>query len=677
MLGYDNPTPDQPVSCGRYQLVERIGYGGMAEIFRARLAGPNGFSKTVVVKRILPRLLDDDMIVKMFVEEARIAAAADHDNIAKVFELGKADDGGYFIVMEYLAGIDLEMLMRSAAQRSLQVPIWFTLQVVSEVLEALSFVHSLVDDQGRPRNVIHRDVTPSNIFVTYLGRVKLSDFGIADFAGKTPTTVAGQLKGKLAYMSPEQLNARTLDQRSDLFTVGVMLWEMLTQQRLFGQLNEMQAMLAICDGERTPPSQIRSDVPEALDEIALKALATDRDQRFGTAAEFQSALLDLLHEMRGPVRQSDVKHVVQVLLGREEPDLETVASAVTVDPNASFLLRLDQSERRMLADAAKQAMVKRQASTRSAPELEEDETLQMRSFEDGGGEFFVKSPGSALAGPMSYQDALRLLLEAARDERPASISIDQRRWLDLIEFGRLSGQDLVIDDATLGTSTTMVGSLEQRSVAAVFGLISRDRPTGKLSIANAAGDEWYEIFVANGHPVGVATNVSSMQLPALLVSRKVMSSAEVDRWLHSIVKSGRAESVMPRDVFMRARMAELFRWAKAEYTFQVEPTPRPGSPIARSLLALLPELVESACSTEMLKARLDRRIGKPLEPSWRFADAMEEMDLPLADRAIVDRLKSGRSIAQVLEAQPALAKRTLVIGYVMLEADLLLEALEE
>ncbi len=689
--GYENPTPQQPVPCGRYQLIERIGYGGMAEVFRARLPGPNSFSKTVVVKRILPRLLDDPMVLQMFIEEARIAAAADHDNIAKVFELGRAEDGRYFIVMEFLAGIDLEMLLRASAQRSLRVPIWFSVKVVSEVLEALSYVHSLVDDDGQPRNVIHRDVTPSNIFLTFLGRVKLSDFGIADFAGKAPTTIAGQLKGKLAYMSPEQLNARTLDLRSDLFTAGVVLWEALTQQRLFGQLNEMQAMLAICDDTRKPPSALEPEVPPELDMVALKALAADRDQRYHNATEFQSDLLDCLHKIRGPVRTSDMRRVVQVLLGREEPDHETMAKPMTPararEANASFLLKLDQSERKKLKAEHSAALLAEQGDVpddlaetnqRGFPAVEvEDATLPMHAI-DLSREYWVRSPGCAALGPMPYQAARVRLAEAGMEGAPISISADRRHWLSLEQFSRFSGQDLVMDLAAPGNNLTLIGTLEQRSMAAVFGLIARDSASGTLSIANTDVEEWYEIRIANGQPLLVITNVPSMQLPALLVSKKLMGAGEVDRWLHELVRSGQPEPVpLDRDAFMRERMRELFRWSKAEYSFNIDPLGAAEPPFAPSLLALLPPLIEAACSTDELKKRLGGLLEKGLEPSWRFADALDEMALPLGDRGLVERLKSRRPLATLVGEQPALAKRILTFAYLMTEADLLLEALED
>jgi serine/threonine-protein kinase len=734
--GYDSPTPKKPVMCGRYQLIERIGFGGMAEVFKARLPGPAGFQKTVVVKRILPRLLDEKLVVQMFIEEAKIAAAADHDNIARVFELGQTDDGKYFIVMEYISGVDLELLLRGAAQRSLRAPIWFALQVVSDVLEALSFVHALVDDDGRPRNVIHRDATPSNIFVSYLGKVKLTDFGVADFVGKAPTTVAGQLKGKLAYMSPEQLNARMLDQRSDIFSMGVVLWEVLTHQRLFGGLNEMQAMLAICDGDRKPPSAIQLDVPPYVDAVVLKALAADRDERYGTAAEFQSAILDCLHLMRPTVRQSEMRHIVDVLMGRASPDQETTIRPMTPaqaarDPGMSFLMKLDKSERKKLAadlDAAMEKSIpiaseqetENIEDTHSAKAATSDvldsETIDASDDPRALGEvaalrsmlaekkkkrtqstddttqamrmpehlFWVRSPGGAALGPHPYGRAREILAEAGLEGTPIAISVDQRHWMKLADFCARSGQDLAHDGTAPPSNVTVVGSLAQRSMAAVFGIIARDRPTGTLSVANTDTGEWYEIQVIVGRPVNVVTNVESMQLPDILEDRGILTEDQVAELLFGVVKTGRswedvAKSgglpVLDRKTFMGTRLTALFGWVKADYTFNLNLVPQMPA-IAASLLALLPKAVLGAFSVDELKKRLGPRLQKGLEPSWRFADALDELGLDEGERRVVDRLKSSKPIVQLAAAEPQDARRLLAFAYALSEADLLLEALE-
>jgi serine/threonine-protein kinase len=698
--------------CGRYQLIERIGSGGMAEVYKARLPGPSGFRKTVVIKRILPRLLDEPVVVQMFIEEAKIAAAADHDNVAHVFELGQADDGKHFIVMEFISGVDLEVLLRGAAQRSLRVPIWFGLQVVIDVLEALSYVHSLVDDEGRPRNVIHRDATPSNIFLSHRGGVKLTDFGVAAFAGKAPTTIAGQLKGKIVYMSPEQLNGRPLDQRSDIFSIGVVLWELLTQQRLFGSLSDVQAMVAICDAERQRPSAIRPDVPPSLDEVVLRALAADRENRFQTAVDFQAAVLGCLYELRHGVRPAEMKRVVEILTGRAEPDDETTAQPLAggkVRSTGSFLSKLDmpkpvresnlefsilnppldrdtRSERMLGLDDFEGTTLATDDSDSSDVEdlrweVEERRRRRIGSVVEGTNAFWLRSPDRDSTGPHPYDEARVLIAEAANARTPISISVDQRHWMSLGDLCARSAQDFGPECAGPSSRVLVAGSLAQRSIAAVFGLIARDRETGTLSVANRETGAWYEIDVIVGQPSRVATNVAIMQLPEILEARGV-SPDQVEKILYGVVKTGRpwdevARSeglIVEREDLESARLGELFRWTRGDYWFNLHDV-APHPPFAGSLLALLPRAVIAALPPEDLETRLGRRLAKGFEPSWRFADALEELSLDPEESAIVDRLKSATPIAQVVAERPG-DRRVLAFAYALAEADLLLEALE-
>ena len=791
--GHDNPTPEKPVACGRYELIERIGFGGMAEVFKARLPGPDGFQKIVVIKRILPRLTNDKLMVRMFIEEAKIAAAADHDNIAKVFELGRSVDGKYFMVMEYIAGIDIELLLKSAAKRSLKMPAWFSLYAVSEVLEALDFVHNLTDEQGEPRNVIHRDVTPSNIFASFLGKVKLSDFGVADFAGKTPTTQAGQLKGKLAYMSPEQLSGELLDQRTDVFSMGVVLWEMLTQQRLFGSLNDMQAMMAICESKRKPPSEVVSDIPPELDRCVLRALAADRNARYQTAADFQTQLLSVLHDMRPAVRSADAGQVVRVLLGREEPTADTSPKlAMPDDLESSFLVSIDDDLRASLeepeepsgplvapvssavasvddtvvhgmaaykeaetldedATPALGAEAKRLRSIIAAQEasgpsaiarppppgppppppadegdeeeeddeydlLSEDSTLplepinnfnqlrisrtrshtprvQIIPMSEQGGElqsklaFWIRKRGDVRASCHSYEEAYTKLKEAGQEGTSMAISADSRQWLDVDEFGQLSGQDIILDISAPPSNVTVVGSLEQRSIAAVFGIIARDKSTGTLTIAHTEEDseEWYELQVVNGQPNRVVTNVESMQMPRMALDRTNLTPQQLVELLSAVVKERRPlEQVararnfpcIDRRAFLRERMTALFAWKAADYTFNLDFTRNQEQPpFARSLLGLLPDLIFGAHDLQSLRALMKRKMSSAFEPSWRLEDEIEELELSAEDRRLVFRLSAKVPLRQLIEETPQSEHRLLALAYAFFEADLLLEVL--
>ncbi len=226
-----NAVPeDRPLAgeqFGKYLLVGDLATGGMAQIFLAVHQGLEGFNRVVALKRVLPELTDKSELVQMFLDEARLAARLEHPNIVRTYEFG-AEANLYYLVMEYLAGEDLNAVLGCALRSHQPLSISFIVKVVSRICAGLHFAHELSDSMGRPLGLVHRDVTPSNIVVTYFGEVKLIDFGVAKAASNVVQTRAGMLKGKISYMSPEQLRARGIDRRSDVFSTGIVLWEMLT-----------------------------------------------------------------------------------------------------------------------------------------------------------------------------------------------------------------------------------------------------------------------------------------------------------------------------------------------------------------------------------------------------------------------------------------------------------------
>lgn len=318
MVGAAPAVLKLPCPYGKYELLERIGAGGMAEVYRAKLGGFAGFEKIVVIKRILPHLAAQKQFSEMFIEEAKIAARVQHRNVVQVFELGTVGEGELYIAMEYVAGTDLSVLLRNSVKRKLKIPTWFSLHVMSEILSGLTAAHDLVDEQGRRIQVVHRDVTPSNVFISYLGDIKLGDFGVATSAQHGNLTRAGELKGKIAYMAPEQLYQKPLDHRADLFSAGVVLWEALTQRRLFGGRPDIETMNAITGGARIPPSRYNPDITPDLDALVLSAVAANVEDRVASAVDFQSRLADILPRFAPKVLASDVRQVVEVLLGQVE-----------------------------------------------------------------------------------------------------------------------------------------------------------------------------------------------------------------------------------------------------------------------------------------------------------------------------------------------------------------------
>jgi serine/threonine protein kinase len=272
---------------GRYELIERIDVGGMAEVFKAVQRGVAGFERPVAIKRILPSIAADPDIVRMFVEEAKLAVQLSHPAIAQVFDLGREgqdDDAGWFIAMEYIDGQSLLALWERFTARQERIPIGAVCHLIERIADALDHAHFAVDARGRPLGIIHRDVSPGNVLVSFDGEVKLIDFGLAKAKNRVSQTRDGIVKGKLAYLSPEQAHGQPIDHRSDLFSLGVCFWELLTGRRAFKRDDDRETVLAIRRGVVDRPSR-HATVPPALERIVMRALAVDPEQRYATGRE--------------------------------------------------------------------------------------------------------------------------------------------------------------------------------------------------------------------------------------------------------------------------------------------------------------------------------------------------------------------------------------------------------
>ncbi|WP_395806460.1 protein kinase [Archangium minus] len=291
---------------GKYQLLKRLAMGGMAQIYLARQRGPEGFEKLVVIKRILPHLAENAEFVRMFLAEARIAARLDHPNIVDIYDLGAQDDS-YFIAMEYIHGEDLRRVWKRAERSGQLIPVPLVCRIMIEACAGLDHAHKKADANGKPLNIVHRDISPQNILLTFEGRVKVVDFGIAKAADQASETRSGVLKGKYSYMSPEQASGqKRLDCRSDIFALGVVLYELLTGMRLFKRLTDMATLQAVSECRILPPSQINPRVPKDLDAIVMKALTREPEDRYSEALELQLALEDWLVAHQLPASSAHV-----------------------------------------------------------------------------------------------------------------------------------------------------------------------------------------------------------------------------------------------------------------------------------------------------------------------------------------------------------------------------------
>jgi serine/threonine-protein kinase len=278
-----------PRPFGKYLLLRRIAVGGMAEIYQAKSLGAEGFQKDVVIKLILPSFSEDEAFVTMFIDEARIAARLHHQNIVQIFDFDRFEDC-YYIAMEYVEGRDLRKVMDRALKTGKRMPPLLAVHAAAEIAAGLRYAHTRKGEDGKPLDIIHRDVSPHNILVSFLGEVKITDFGIAKAAARSTKTRAGTVKGKCAYMSPEQARGKPLDPRSDMFAVCAITWEMLTGRRPFEGDSDFEILNNVLNASLPPPSLFAPGCPRELDAIVLKGLRKDREERYPDMAAIEKDL---------------------------------------------------------------------------------------------------------------------------------------------------------------------------------------------------------------------------------------------------------------------------------------------------------------------------------------------------------------------------------------------------
>ncbi|HXU04424.1 MAG TPA: protein kinase, partial [Polyangia bacterium] len=296
---------------GQYELLEQIAVGGMSEVFKGRVVAAEGFEKLVAIKRILPDLAEDERFVKMLLTEARIHSALSHRNIVQIHDLGISEDGEYFIVLEYVEGYDLRVIMEQIHGAGEIIPEALSLHIAAEIAQGLNFAHELRGPDGQPLGLIHRDVTPSNVLISFAGEVKLSDFGLAK--RRHDRSVVGSLKGNLAYMSPEQANQAQLDRRTDIFSLGAILFELLTGKRLREITDEVAGWSQVASGVVPSARQVRPDLPAAVESLLDRALSADPAKRFPDASTFGAEIRNVLGDLSVAVGASDLASLLGVV----------------------------------------------------------------------------------------------------------------------------------------------------------------------------------------------------------------------------------------------------------------------------------------------------------------------------------------------------------------------------
>lgn len=294
----------------RYRVVEKLESGGMAEVFRAESEGLQGFRKQVAIKRVLPHLSEKKKFISMFLDEARLSAQLSHSNCVQVFDIGVGDNA-FFIVMEFVDGANLKSIAESLRKQGKDFPVSAAALIAHEICKGLSYAHELTDQQGMPLNLVHRDMSPPNVLVTKFGEVKIVDFGLAKASSQLEKSEPGIIKGKFSYLSPEAALGQEVDSRTDIFAVGIILWELLAGQRLFLGDTDFQTVKKVQVARVPPISQINRKVPPELERIVNKTLAKDILQRYATARELGQDLTRFMFTYGQPISTFDIATIVQ------------------------------------------------------------------------------------------------------------------------------------------------------------------------------------------------------------------------------------------------------------------------------------------------------------------------------------------------------------------------------
>jgi hypothetical protein len=571
-------SADLPSQFGRYTLLERLAIGGMAEVFRAKIVSSHGFEKILVVKRILPHLAVDRTFVSMFIDEAKLTAQLTHPKIVQILDFGDVA-GQYFIALELVDGCDALTLLRTCAQRRLRVPLQLAVFMVIEVLDALDYAHNARDMEGRPMQLVHRDISPSNIFISKRGDVKLGDFGIAHAQERESKTQAGTLKGKYGYMSPEQVIGGVLDGRSDLFALGIVLAEMLMGRRLFTASADLDVLLLVRDARIERLAKYAGDLPPTLDRIVRNALKKDPAERYQTAAQFRDALSDYLFEAGTRVGAADLRAF--------ETDL--------FDPSPEAATRLLLLDKRAAAPATPPATGRRPAPAPAAPAARAPARAA-----PAAAVVSTTEPGEAAA----LGNALSLPLAVV--DLDQWVSVPERaagRETSWTPVSKISAGGDHAGAARAGATPGRPRASGTRSDVGRFisgapkrppdsagdvGVISPMRMFCELAVAAETGllrfevaGQAKEIYLVGGSPESVSSSLPGERFGEYLVSKGVLATSDLDRALETLPRyAGKLGDTLvglglmqPLDVFrmlsqqVRDRVIDVFGWAEGTFAF--------------------------------------------------------------------------------------------------------------
>jgi serine/threonine-protein kinase len=578
---------------GKYELLQKIGSGGMAEVYRARQKGVEGFEKLVVVKKILPGYARNLSFIKMLVEEAKLTSVLQHPNVVQIFELDNVENQ-YYMAMEFVDGKDLLKILGRCAETKVPFPAELACVVAAEVCRGLHYAHNAKDIYGKPLNIIHRDVSPSNIIVSWEGLVKVMDFGVAKARTEDTKGSKHVLRGKLGYMSPEQVKGEEIDQRSDIFSLGIVLFESLTLKRLFLGKTDLETLINIRDADVEKKFEKYPFIDEGLRGVLRRALAADKDQRFSSALEFANALTDYLFKAG---KRPDTQPLASFLNGlfasaEEEKDLPTPPTMAQpgagrndlsdsktmaqrprtapgvrprpepVEPPEPQAVRGADSEEpppipeEAVAERPTPVPIVVEASpgeAQSSPEVRPEETTGSAAIQEeesspkigmeplppssplDGHEFKLRNTSGYVFGPVDYENLVNLVQTGAVSE-DEFVSIDGKDWRRVREITAMRSISPNEALRTKGISPIYSGSVTRTGLVRVFYQVASRLLSGKLRFVKGSSQK--EFYFTKGKPKHVASTLKQELLGPFLLRRGVVKEEQMSAALEKSTEFG-------------------------------------------------------------------------------------------------------------------------------------------
>jgi serine/threonine-protein kinase len=645
---------------GKYVLGDRLGKGGMAEIYFAwPVAHPE---QPMVIKKMIAEFDHDEHHITMFLDEARLMSCLLHPNIVQIFDMGVVE-GQYFIAMEYVDGRDLHDIMDACRAARIRMPEELCLHVVGEILEGLDYIHHVKGPGGNELNIIHRDVSPSNLLISYGGEVKLGDFGIAKTLMQENKTRAGYVKGKLGYMSPEQVMGQPLDARSDIFIVGIVLYEMLSSDQLFPIENEYESLKQMKEARLPRSSKLMRLFSEGMIQILGKALAKEPQNRFGSASEMAHAIHEYAYAAGLRANFKKLAAFLASILPQEREKKPSVPGIKVPAP--------DLRDKTPTKTEQKKPKTKVRTKTRA-------------SKKPGVHRYVLRDGHGRVIGPVGLETLVNLI--RIYNISPITLaSRDNQKWLPLDHYPELFTAFETPPESSAAAYSARpkyAGTFAEVSVPRLFFRMAAARATGKLVLSRAEIKK--DVYLRDGFPEFVQSNIETERIGEFLLVRGVITRAQLNEALDAMESFGgrlgdtltAMRLIKPHDLFallaeqVKEKLLEVYSWTDGRYEFYAHlMTNAPVYPLGLGSFALIAEGIRKGFAVERLEPWLQDHSQKRMKRvSSRAIDADNLRLQPLELK--VARSLDGQTMEDMIAAHPTAREQIVRTVFMLHEVEL-------